>query len=200
MIGRLRGTLLEMVDGVAIVDVGGVGYEAEVTAAAAAHLAAAAESASSAELHTHLIARDDALSLYGFANAAERGLFRSLIKVSGIGPKLAIALLCAVSPEQFAAAIGSGDIAAITRIPGIGKKTANRLVVELRDRMAALAPAPAAMAGNNAAGEAMLALVALGYRQAEAARMAAEAAESAGAAAGVEQLVQEALRRVAVSA
>ena len=200
MIGRLRGTPLEIADGVALVDVGGVGYEVEVTAAAAASLAAARDSARPAELSTHLVAREDAMALYGFANVAERDLFRSLVKVSGIGPKLAIALLSTVSPAQFAAAVGNGDVAAITRVPGIGKKTADRLVVELRDRVQALAAAPAGTSGDDASREAAMALMALGYRQTEAATMVGEAAETAGADAGVEELVTEALRRVAASA
>lgn len=200
MIGRLRGTPLEIADGVAVVDVGGVGYEVEVTTAAAASLAAARDAAKQGELSTHLVAREDAMALYGFANVAERDLFRSLIKVSGIGPKLAIALLSTVSPEQFAAAVGNGDVAAITRVPGIGKKTADRLVVELRDRVHALAATPAGLVGNDASREAALALMALGYRQAEAATMVGEASEAAGADAGVEDLVTEALRRVAASA
>lgn len=200
MIGRLRGMPLEIGDGVAVVDVGGVGYEVEITAAAAASLAAARDSAKPVELSTHLVAREDAMALYGFANATERDLFRSLIKVSGIGPKLALALLSAVSPQQFAAAIGSGDVAAITRVPGIGKKTADRLVVELRDRVHALAAAPAESAGNDASREAAMALMALGYRQAEAATMIGEAAEIAGADASVEALVTQALRHVAASA
>lgn len=199
MIGRLRGTPLEIADGVAVIDVGGVGYELEVTAAAAASLAAARDSARPAELSTHLVAREDAMALYGFANVAERDLFRSLVKVSGIGPKLAIALLSTVSPEQFAAAVGNGDVAAITRVPGIGKKTADRLVMELRDRVQALAAVPGT-GGDDASREAAMALMALGYRQTEAATMVGEAAETAGADAGVEELVTEALRRVAASA
>lgn len=195
MIARLRGTLLELEETIAVVDVAGVGYEVEVTTTAAAELAAARD----VDLYTHLIAREDAQALYGFANAAERDLFRALIKVSGIGPKLAIALLSTVSPEEFSAAVANGNTATITRVPGVGKRTAERLVVELRDKVDALAAAGV----NGAAGErspvreAAEALVALGYRESEAAQAVAAARESAGEEQGVEELVTQALRRMA---
>ena len=194
MIARLRGSLLELGDSVAVVDVGGIGYEVEVTTGAAAGLAAAEQ----VDLHTHFIAREDGQALYGFASAAERDLFRSVIKVSGIGPKLALSLLSTVSPEQFAAAVTSGNVAAITRVPGIGNKTASRLVVELRDRVDALAVAAATSGGNEAVREAVLALVALGYREGAAAQVIGEVAE-ANAEAGVEDLVKDALKRMAAA-
>ena len=194
MIGRLRGNLLELDKSVAVIDVGGVGYEVEVTTGAAAVIAAEQH----ADLHTHLVTREDGQSLYGFANVAERDLFRSLIKVSGIGPKLALALLSTVSPEQFAAAISSGNVAAITCVPGIGKKTASRLVIELRDRVDALTVASATSGGNAAMQEAVLALVALGYREGTAARAIGEAADLR-ADAGVEDLIKEALKRLAAA-
>ena len=194
MIARLRGSLLELGDSVAVVEVGGIGYEVEVTTSAAASLAAAEQ----VDLHTHFIAREDGQALYGFANAAERDLFRSVIKVSGIGPKLALSLLSTVSPEQFAAAVTSGNVAAITRVPGIGNKTASRLVVELRDRVDALAVAAATSGGNEAVREAVLALVALGYREAAAAQVIGKVAE-ANAAAGVEDLIKDALKRMAAA-
>ena len=175
-------------------DVGGIGYEVEVTTGAAASLAAAEQ----VDLHTHCIAREDGQTLYGFANAAERDLFRTVIKVSGIGPKLALALLSTVSPEQFAAAVTSGNVATITRVPGIGQRTASRLVVELRDRVDAVAVAAATSGGNEAVREAVLALVALGYREAAAAQAIAEVAE-ARADAAVEDLLQEALKRMAAA-
>ena len=196
MIGRLRGSLLELGESVAVIDVGGVGYEVEVTTGAAASLAAAAHEV---DLHTHFIAREDGQSLYGFANAAERDLFRSVIKIPGIGPKLALALLSTVSPEQFAAAVTSGNVAAITRVPGIGKKTASRLVVELRDRVDAIAVAAATSGGNEAVQEAVLALVALGYRDGTAAQVIGEVA-AAHADASVQDLIKEALKRMAVTA
>ncbi len=201
MIARLRGTLLELAETIAVIDVAGVGYEVEVTTTAAADLAASPE----ADLHTHLIAREDGQALYGFANAAERDLFRALVKVSGIGPKLAIALLSTVSPAEFSAAVANGNTATITRVPGVGKRTAERLIVELKDKVDALAAVGVNGDGKarSPAREAAEALVALGYRESEAAQAVAAAREDAGEAGGpgeeqtVEELVAEALRRMA---
>ena len=194
MISRLRGSLLELHDSIAVIDVGGVGYEAEVTTGAAAALAAAQ---GEVELFTHLVTREDAQSLYGFASVAERNLFRSLIKVSGVGPKLAVTLLSGVSPEEFAAAIANGDVGMLTRVPGIGKKTASRLAMELRDKVDALAVLPQLASGGRAAHEAVLALTALGYRERDAARVVGTVTEEAGSGAEVEVLVREALKRIA---
>ena len=197
MIARLRGTLVELDEFAAVIDVGGVGYEVQVTAGAAATLAANPEQAS---VFTHQAVRDDVPVLFGFANLAEQTLFRALIKAPGVGPKLALALLSAVTPDQFAAAVASGDVAAITRVPGIGKKTASRLVMELRDKVDGLAAADAAANGrsaNSAARDATLALVALGYRERNAAEVVGQVAEALGKEAPVEDLVREALRRLA---
>lgn len=196
MIGHLRGTLLELAENIALIDVGGVGYEVEVTSGAAAALAAEGNP-ERAEVFTHLVSREDAQALYGFASMAERNLFRALIKVSGIGPKLALSLLSSVSPEQFAACVANGDVAAITRVPGIGKKTAERLVMELRDRVAL--SATTAPAGQGAASDAVLALVALGYRENAAARAIGDVGQALGADADVEALVKEALKRMAAA-
>ena len=194
MISRLRGSLLELHDSIAVIDVGGVGYEAEVTTGAAAALAAAQ---GEVELFTHLVTREDAQALYGFANVAERNLFRSLIRVSGVGPKLAVTLLSGVSPEDFALAIANGDVGMLTRVPGIGKKTASRLAMELRDKVDALAVLPQLASGGRAAQEAVLALTALGYRERDAARVVGAVTEEAGSGAEVEVLVREALKRIA---
>jgi len=127
-------------------------------------------------LLTHLVVREDAHILYAFATENERRLFRSLIKVSGVGPKIALALLSGISVEAFALCVQNQDIAALTRVPGIGRKTAERLVVEMRDRLgptadsAAFAVASLPAAANPEA-EAFGALVALGYRPAEATRL-----------------------------
>ena len=194
MIGRLRGAVLELAENVALIDVGGVGYEVELTSGTAADLAARS---GEAVVFTHLVGREDAQTLYGFASAAERNLFRTLIKVSGVGPKLALALLSAVSPDQLAASIANGDAAAITSVPGIGKKTAQRLVVELRDRVAL--SAAAAPVGQGPVGDAVLALVALGYRESAAARVIGEVGQVLGDGADVEALVKEALKRMAAA-
>ena len=196
MIGRLRGTLLDLDASIAVIDVGGVGYEVEVTATAAALFLTTADRV---DVFTHMIARDDAQLLYGFASAAERDLFRSLIKVAGVGPKLAVALLSALAPEALARAIASGDVTAIMRVPGIGRKTANRLIVELKDKVDGLGAASVAGGGNAPAREAVLALIALGYADPAAARVVGEVAEAV-ADADVETLIREALRRMAAAA
>ena len=195
MIGRLRGAVVELAGNVALIDVGGVGYEVELTSGTAAGLGG---HSGEAMVFTHLVGREDAQALYGFASASERNLFRTLIKVSGVGPKLALALLSTVSPEQFAASIANGDAAAITRVPGIGKKTAERLVVELRDRVA-LSATTTAPAGQGAASDAVLALVALGYRESAALRAIGDVGKALGDGADVEALVKEALRRMAAA-
>ena len=195
MISRLRGKLLELHASTAVIDVGGVGYEAEITTAAAASLAA---SETEVELFTHHVAREDGQSLYGFATSAERDLFRTLIRVSGVGPKLGLTLLSGVSPAAFSAAIAAGDIAMLTRVPGIGKKTATRLALELRDKVEALGIAPSTPAPRgHAAEEAVQALTGLGYRDREAAEAVSAAMKEAGADADVEGLVRQALRRMA---
>ncbi|MCY4013005.1 MAG: Holliday junction branch migration protein RuvA [Gammaproteobacteria bacterium] len=194
MISRLRGRLLELHDSVAVIDVGGVGYEAEITTGAAATLAAAE---GAVELFTHLVSREDGQSLCGFANAAERDLFRSLIKVSGVGPKLAITLLSGVSPEQFSAAVADGDIGVLTRVPGIGRKTASRLAMELRDKIPAFAAGPELPEGSQAAADAVQALTGLGYRDREAAEVVGAVLDEAGPDAEVEDLVRQALKRIA---
>ena len=196
MIGSLRGKLVEYTRPVAIIDVGGVGYEVEVTVAAAAKLTAEPERAL---VFTHFVVRDDAQTLFGFASAAEQTLFRSLIRVSGVGPKLALALLSAVTPDQFAAAVAGGDVAVITRVPGIGKKTAGRLLMELRDKVEDLPAGEGETppSGNSAAQEAVLALVALGYRQNAAAQVVADVLRGDAAPGAVEDVIREALRRLA---
>ena len=199
MIGRLRGIVVELIETVAVVDVGGVGYEVEVTTRTAANLAAGTGSAAApVVLHTHLIAREDAQTLYGFETAAERDMFRALIKVTGVGPRLAIALLSTVSPAEFSAAVAGGNVAAITRVPGIGKRTAERLVVEMRDKVDALAAAVSNGGVRSADREAVEALVALGYRDGEAASAVAAVLEAADSKKpSVEQLVTAALQGLA---
>jgi Holliday junction DNA helicase RuvA len=172
MIGSLRGRIASKTPPQLTLDVGGIGYELEVPLSTFFHLPAVGEDV---RLLTHLVVREDAHTLYGFATEEERRLFRSLIKVSGVGPKIALALLSGISVTAFAECVQREDIAALTRVPGVGRKTAERLIVEMRDRLAA----PPAVAGAQAAAaaatspesEAYGALVALGYRPAEAARL-----------------------------
>ena len=171
MIGSLRGRIASKTPPQLTVDVGGLGYELEAPLSTFFHLPAVGEEV---RLLTHLVVREDAHVLYAFGTEEERRLFRSLIKVSGVGPKIALALLSGISVMAFAECVQREDIAALTRIPGVGRKTAERLIVEMRDRLAAPPPGSgtAAVAGGTSAeSEAYGALVALGYRPAEATRL-----------------------------
>jgi Holliday junction DNA helicase RuvA len=172
MIGSVRGRIASKTPPQLTVDVGGLGYELEAPMSTFFLLPAVGDEV---RLLTHLVVREDAHILYAFATENERRLFRSLIKVSGVGPKIALALLSGISVEAFALCVQNEDIAALTRVPGIGRKTAERLVVEMRDRLG-----PAADPGAGAAAstplpspeaEAFGALVALGYKPAEATRL-----------------------------
>jgi Holliday junction DNA helicase RuvA len=154
-------------------------------------------------LHTHLVVREDAHVLYGFAREAERALFRSLLRVGGVGPKMALAILSGMNADEFARCVQRDDTAALSRLPGIGKKTAERLIIEMRDRLArlddegfAIAPRPQAggVVAPSAVEDAMSALVALGYKAPEASRMVrAVAAEGLGS----EDLIRAALKAAA---
>jgi holliday junction DNA helicase RuvA len=170
MIGSLRGRIVSKTPPQLTVEVGGLGYELESPMSTFFHLPGVG-----AEVHllTHLVVREDAHTLYGFASEEERRLFRSLIRVSGVGPKIALALLSGISVSDFAECVQREDAAALTRVPGVGRKTAERLIVEMRDRLAAPALPGAAAATPSATpeGEAYGALVALGYRPAEATRL-----------------------------
>ncbi|MFP4132329.1 Holliday junction branch migration protein RuvA [Thiohalospira sp.] len=181
MIGRLAGTLLRKQPPWLLVDVGGVGYEVEAPMSTIYDLP---EEGGAVVLHTHLQVRDDAHLLYGFAREGERQLFRALLKVNGVGAKLALAILSGMSLEEFARCVREQDTAALTRLPGIGRKTAERLLIELRDRleteagatelpaeMAGEAPPEAAATGGDAHAEAVSALIALGYKPPEASRL-----------------------------
>ena len=172
MIGSVRGRIASKTPPQLTVDVGGLGYELEAPMSTFFLLPAVGEEV---RLLTHLVVREDAHILYAFATDNERRLFRSLIKVSGVGPKIALALLSGISVEAFALCVQNQDIAALTRVPGIGRKTAERLVVEMRDRLGPTAdPAVTATASApapNPEAEAFGALVALGYKPAEATRL-----------------------------
>jgi holliday junction DNA helicase RuvA len=171
MIGSLRGRITSKTPPQLTVEVAGVGYEVEAPMSTFFQLPALGEEV---RLLTHLVVREDAHVLYGFASEEERRLFRSLIKVSGVGPKIALALLSGISVAAFAHCVHNQDITTLTRIPGVGRKTAERLIVEMRDRLATAAegsPMPIAAGGTTAESEAFDALVALGYRPAEATRL-----------------------------
>jgi Holliday junction DNA helicase RuvA len=132
MIGRLRGTLVGKSDGSVLVDVGGVGYVVAVTPRTQAGLPSIGEEA---VLHTHLHVREDQLSLFGFDATPDKDLFAMLLGVSGVGPKVGLAILATMTPDQFRLAVVSGDTAALTAVPGIGKRSAEKLMVELRPKM-----------------------------------------------------------------
>jgi holliday junction DNA helicase RuvA len=171
MIGSVRGRIAAKLPPQLMVDVGGLGYELEAPMSTFFTLPGIGEEV---RLLTHLVVREDAHILYGFATEDERRLFRNLIKVSGVGPKIALALLSGISVEAFALCVQSQDVSSLTRVPGIGRKTAERLVVEMRDRVAnpeIAAGLPAQVAPASAEAEAFGALVALGYRPAEATRL-----------------------------
>ncbi|MEE4639508.1 MAG: Holliday junction branch migration protein RuvA [Wenzhouxiangella sp.] len=169
MICRLHGTLLERRPPMLVIDVGGVGYEVEAPLSVFDRLPKVGEALT---LLTQLIVREDAHILFGFVDASDRELFRALLKVSGVGPRLALAILSGVSSRDFALMVEAGDAQALTRLPGIGKKTAERLLLEMRGRLSDLQPgSPVAGAAVDAAGEARAALTALGYSPAEALKM-----------------------------
>ena len=194
MIGSVRGRIASKTPPQLTVDVGGLGYELEAPMSTYFHLPAVGEEV---RLLTHLVVREDAHVLYAFATEEERRLFRSLIKVSGVGPKIALALLSGISVAAFAECVQREDIAALTRIPGVGRKTAERLIVEMRDRLAApLAGSGAAAiaAGTSAESEAFGALVALGYRPAEATRLLKAAGPGTHS---TEELIRRALQGAA---
>lgn len=178
MIGFLRGKLIYKVPPVLILDVQGVGYEVEAPMTTFYHLPTVG---SEILLHTHLVVREDAHSLFGFYTEADRTMFRSLIKVNGVGPKLALTILSGLNAEDFYRCIFNGDTQALVRLPGVGKKTAERLVIEMRDRLPNLgdtgdsALQPLLTAQNlgvaNPKQEAISALCSLGYKPADAAKM-----------------------------
>jgi len=196
MIGRLKGTLLEKQAPRLLLDVNGVCYEIDAPMTTFYELP---EAGSTVTLHTHFVVREDAQLLYGFLRQSDRSLFRTLIKISGVGPKLALAILSGMSADEFVGCVQGGDSAALTRVPGVGKKTAERLVVEMRDRVkdwqgVSLSPDAVTQAGEpavDALKDAISALVALGYKPQEASRMA-NAVESEGLAS--EAIIRLALR------
>ena len=177
MIGRLKGILASKQPPWLLIDVGGVGYELQAPMSTVFDLP---ETGREVVLFTHYAAKEDTVALYGFLRESERSLFRTLQKVTGIGAKIALAVLSGASVDEFARLVHSGDIAALTRIPGIGKKTAERIVVELRDRVDGIALAAPGCGGGavprDPVAEATVALQQLGYKPAEVARLVKECA------------------------
>jgi len=191
MIGRLKGVLVAKQPPWIVVDVGGVGYELEAPMSTFYDLP---ETGRDVTLCTHYAVKEDTVALYAFLRESERALFRALQKVSGVGAKIALAVLSGVSVEEFSRLVQTSDIAALTRIPGIGKKTAERLVVELRDRVDGIGGGAAVANGaiaNDPVAEAGIALQALGYKPAEVTRLVRDAAAPGDRA---EDIIRKALK------
>ncbi|MEM8768957.1 MAG: Holliday junction branch migration protein RuvA [Pseudomonadota bacterium] len=203
MIGRIQGKLLEISDNLLLIDVGGLAYEVEATSSALAGAsgtgAAGLATGSEVALFTHFIVREDAQLLYGFGSRTERDVFRDLIRISGVGPKMALAIVSSLTLEVLAAAVRDGDVSQLTRVQGVGKKTAERLLVELKDRLGNLhvVVKPVSVGADKAATrEAEDALVSLGYRPAEASRAVAAVADEVLEDTG-EALLRAALKQIA---
>jgi len=196
MIGRLKGILIHKQPPWLVIDVHGVGYELEAPMSTFYDLPMVGGEVS---LFTHYAQKEDSVSLYGFLHEAERRLFRDVQRVSGIGAKIALAVLSGAGVDEFARMVQAGDVTALTRIPGIGKKTAERMVVELRERIADTYGSGLAGGASNAVGgvatdplsEATIALQQLGYKPAEAQRMARQAFTEGDAA---ETIIRKALQ------
>jgi holliday junction DNA helicase RuvA len=194
VIGSLTGTLAQKAPPRLLLDVGGVGYDVEAPMSTFYTLPPVGERV---RLLIHQVVREDALLLFGFGSEAERSLFRNLLKVSGVGPRIALAILSGVSIEVFAQLVWGQDVAALTRIPGVGRKTAERLLVEMRDRLDApdaAATSSLSLPADGIEAEALNALLALGYKPAEATRLIKTAADGTQS---TEELIRRALQAAA---
>ena len=205
MIALLRGRLLEKHPNRIIIDVGGVGYDVFVPLSTFYSLGEAGAPGDEVALRIHTHVREDALVLYGFATRLEQDLFERLISVSGIGPKVGLAVLSGIEPVELIRAIERGDLARLTAIPGVGKKTAERIVLELKDRLPRAAPAPAAPGEDTPSAPSQMrvdllsALTNLGYHRPLAEKAAEAAVKTVGSTsdAGFERALKQALREVA---
>jgi len=199
MFYSVRGKLIHIEDGLAVVECAGVGFALKTTNNTLSKLPALQ---SEVMLYTHFMVREDAMELFGFYDMGELNCFKMMLTVSGVGPKAALAILSQLSPEKFALCVATGDIKSITRAPGVGPKLANRLILELKDKVQneQIAkgvgmddiPAPAVLAGANLQ-EAISALVVLGYSQSE----AASALGKLDPELPVEELIRQGLRKIA---
>lgn len=203
MIGRLRGILLEKQAPDLLIEVAGVGYEVQLPLTSFYQLPATGIEAT---IYTHFVVREDAQLLYGFVNQAERALFRQLIKANGVGPKLALTILSGMTAQQFVRCVQSDDVSTLVKLPGVGKKTAERLVVEMRDRLKDWGVAPNTPVTDglvlldddaifspeqSAEQDAASALVSLGYSQLQADKAVQKVKQSGMSS---EQLIKAALR------
>lgn len=198
MIGRLRGTLLEKNAPDVLIECGGVGYDLSVPMTCLYLLPAVG---AEAILYTHLSVREDAQQLFGFSSKESRQLFRELIKVNGVGPKLAITIMSGIDADDFVRCVHQADSATLVRLPGVGKKTAERLIIEMRDRLKDWQASAGASTASNSAGvsaanhqtEAEAALIALGYKPQEASKAIAKVASQAETS---EELIRLALKNM----
>ena len=200
MIAYLSGRLVEKQPPVLVVFTAGVGYELEAPMTTFYDLP---EPGAEVELHVHMVVREDAHKLFGFTRKSQRNLFRSLLKISGVGPRVALAILSSLSAEEFMACMASEDVDRLTHVPGIGRKTAQRLLVEMRDRVMkendelAATPPQSGAEEHNAAHDAVSALISLGYKPVQASRVVREIGNSAS---GSEDIIRQALRMLSGNA
>ena len=197
MIARIKGILLEKQAPVLVLDVAGVGYELEAPMTTFYDLP---DASNEVVLHTHMVVREDAQKLYGFSARSQRDLFRNLLKVSGVGPRVALAILSSLSAEEFLVCMAEEDVDRLTLVPGIGRKTAQRLLVEMRDLVltgtAETLPQAVRVAQDspNPVQDAVSALIALGYKPAQASRAVREVGNGDS---GSEDIIRQALRVLA---
>lgn len=213
MIGRITGILLEKQAPELLIDVQGLGYEVQVSLTTYFDLPSCGETVT---LHTHFVVREDAQLLFGFAHQSERELFRTLIKISGVGPKMALAILSGMTARDFVRCVHNNDTATLVKLPGVGKKTAERLIVEVRDKLASFSESffggdgesgassdgspelPLSSKQSDTIAEAESALIALGYKPQEAARMVnAVVSDDEGDAQTSEELIRLSLKSMA---
>jgi len=197
LLAFLRGTLAAVEKEMIVVEVNGIGFQLQVPASTLGRLPGPG---AEVKLHTYLAAREDGVSLYGFWGPDELAIFRLLLNVGGVGPKGAVGLLSALGPQKLRLAIAQGDVDGLTRTPGIGKKTAQRIVLELKEKLAReISPLEAQIAGTKAPSEeedAVAALTALGYLESEARKAVRAAADESGSAAPAASLVRSALKKL----
>lgn len=201
MIGLLRGIILEKQPPQLLLDVNGVGYEIDAPMGTFYHLP---DIGKEVTLHTHFVVREDAQQLFGFYTREERSLFRTLLKVNGVGPRLGLTILSSVSPDEFVRCISHNDTASLVRLPGVGKKTAERLVIEMRDKIstwqggsiAQPIELTSAQGGRNqSVQDAVSALISLGYKPQEASRAVSKVDDGALSS---EEMIRRALQEMVV--
>jgi Holliday junction DNA helicase RuvA len=200
MIGRLKGILAEKRAPQVLIDCNGVGYEADVSMTTYYQLPEPGEPIS---IWTHLLVKEDSHSLIGFTTEQERKLFRQLIRVNGVGPKMALTILSGINEREFALCVMQDDVTTLTRLPGVGKKTAERLIIEMRDKVEGLFDetrvvndigSPVIAAARSSKGEALEALQSLGYKPGDAENMIRQANKDADEELSAEALIRKALQ------